>query len=193
MATQFGEDHGLIHEVVVTGRRVGAGREFYSRLAHDESLFRRTVQFVMGVICLVLKVVVDYNRSLAEMISAGRYHSVIGGMTEYFSVNGEGKQEKEVVLFNFGRTILGDDAIREMDVVGYRPAVIEDLLALGESQPELQNRFSIIALGSIGEDQFGNCIVPWLRKVRYRGRRHLDIGYLKEDWDDSCRFLAVPK
>lgn len=48
-STSFGEDHGLLHEVVITGRKVGADREFYSRLAHDENLFRQVVDLVSGV------------------------------------------------------------------------------------------------------------------------------------------------
>ena len=43
---EFGKDFGLIHEMVVTGRKVGAGPEFYAALAHDEQLFRETVEFV---------------------------------------------------------------------------------------------------------------------------------------------------
>ena len=46
--TQFGEDHGLLHEVVVTGRKVGAGKEFWAAIAHNEELFARVVAFVMS-------------------------------------------------------------------------------------------------------------------------------------------------
>lgn len=42
----FGKDHGLIHEVVVTGRKIGAGQEFWAKLAHDEDLFRKVVTLV---------------------------------------------------------------------------------------------------------------------------------------------------
>ena len=44
--TEFGKDIGLVHEVIVTGRKVGAGKEFWSKLAHDEELFAKTVAFV---------------------------------------------------------------------------------------------------------------------------------------------------
>ena len=47
---EFGKDNGLIHEAVVTGRKVGAGREFWSRLAHDENLFREVIARVVGMI-----------------------------------------------------------------------------------------------------------------------------------------------
>lgn len=45
-AVDFGKDLGLVHEAVVTGRKVGAGKDFWSKLAHDESLFAKTVAFV---------------------------------------------------------------------------------------------------------------------------------------------------
>lgn len=47
--SEFGKDHGLIHEVVITGRKVGAGATFWSRLAHDEKLFRKIAREVMGM------------------------------------------------------------------------------------------------------------------------------------------------
>lgn len=42
----FGKDYCLIHEAVVTGRKVGAGAEFWSALAHDEALFSRVVEMI---------------------------------------------------------------------------------------------------------------------------------------------------
>lgn len=48
--SEFGKDHGLIHEAVVTGRKVGAGATFWSRLAHDENLFRKIVREVIQMV-----------------------------------------------------------------------------------------------------------------------------------------------
>ncbi|MBI2278675.1 MAG: hypothetical protein HYU81_01265 [Candidatus Brennerbacteria bacterium] len=42
----FGKDEGVIHEAIVTGRKVGAGKKFWAALAHNERLFRKTVEFV---------------------------------------------------------------------------------------------------------------------------------------------------
>lgn len=43
---EFGTDFGLVHEFVVTGRKVGADRDFYAKLAHDEALFGQVVSMV---------------------------------------------------------------------------------------------------------------------------------------------------
>jgi hypothetical protein len=45
---EFGKDLGLVHELLVTGRKVGARSAFYAALAHDEALFRRVVAMVSG-------------------------------------------------------------------------------------------------------------------------------------------------
>ncbi|MFA5714734.1 MAG: hypothetical protein WC998_03255 [Candidatus Paceibacterota bacterium] len=42
----FGKDEGLIHEAIVTGRKVGAGHRFWAKLAHQERLFEKTNSFV---------------------------------------------------------------------------------------------------------------------------------------------------
>lgn len=40
----FGKDLGLIHEVVVTGRKAGANRAFWTRLAHDQAFFKEVIE-----------------------------------------------------------------------------------------------------------------------------------------------------
>lgn len=45
---EFGSDHGLIHQAVITGRRAGADEDFWKALADDEALFRRVVRVVQG-------------------------------------------------------------------------------------------------------------------------------------------------
>lgn len=44
--SEFGKEHGLIHEVIVTGREVGADKDFWATLAHDKNLFEQVVNFV---------------------------------------------------------------------------------------------------------------------------------------------------
>ncbi len=43
---EFGKDLTLLSEVVKTGRKVGADREFWSLLANDEAILRRAAKFV---------------------------------------------------------------------------------------------------------------------------------------------------
>ncbi len=64
---EFGKDIGVIHEMIITGRKVGASRNFYSALAHNEELFAKTVAFVeRGGDDIVRKVVVSIPLTEAE-------------------------------------------------------------------------------------------------------------------------------
>jgi len=45
----FGQDFGLIHEAIITGKKLGIGRNFWSALAHDPELFSLLADFVVKV------------------------------------------------------------------------------------------------------------------------------------------------
>lgn len=45
---KFGSDVGLMHEMIVTGRKVNADVDFYAALAHDQELFAQVVKMVVG-------------------------------------------------------------------------------------------------------------------------------------------------
>jgi hypothetical protein len=141
-------------------------------------------------------IAVDYSRSLEEMIAAGQYDSVNGNITpDHFPIRGQGKQEVAVTLFNFNRDMESSDVvIAEMDKAGYRPAGIEELLALGESHPTLQREFPIIALGSCW--QIPHDTISLVPELGLRGGitdRYLNTVWLGNNWDDNYRFLAVRK
>lgn len=42
----FGKDYGVVHEAIITGRKVGAGSIFWNALAHNPSLFAKIVRIV---------------------------------------------------------------------------------------------------------------------------------------------------
>src|SRR5690242_11564114 len=45
---EFGRDHGLIHEAIITGRKVGWGRKEWSRLAHDQAAMHSIREYLRG-------------------------------------------------------------------------------------------------------------------------------------------------
>lgn len=47
--SEFGRDHGVLHEAVVTGRKVGAGRGFWNSLAENKKLFGKFVGVTEGL------------------------------------------------------------------------------------------------------------------------------------------------
>lgn len=185
---EFGKDLGIVHEAVITGRKVGAGKDFWKVLAHDKERFREVVEFVAAR--PTFNVVMDYSRSLKEMVKAGNYDWVNDDITKkHFPVKGKGKQEATVTLFHFNRAVKSDEVIAEMDKQDFQPTKIEHLLALGEKCPDLQKEFPIVALGSVWQNPNGNRNVPYLDWDSVE--RKLNLNWLENDWNAEYRFVAV--
>jgi len=157
-----------------------------------EGLLGEIAELIVRRARKVFSVVVDYSRSLVQMIKAGNYNWVNSNITEKnFPIQGEGRQKTEVALFHFNKNMTSEQVIAEMDKQGYCPARIEELLAFGESQPDLQRQFSIIALGSIWRFRDGGRYVPVLYEdVR---ERRLDLVYFDGAWDPGYHFVGLRK
>lgn len=134
---------------------------------------------------------VDYALSLPEMITAGRYDDVSNSITpERFPIQGIGKRETVIHLVHPGKEVESQPLIDEMDALGYRPATIAELLALGAKYPELQREFPIIALGSVAEVG-GDRVVAFLD--RWFRERKLLLCWFDRRWAGVCRFAFVKK
>ncbi len=96
---------------------------------------------------------VDYGRSTEDGIQAGQYDWPSSGIiSRNFPARRRGVAWVVVELVHFSLCISVDEVIRELDTMGYRPADLNELLALGEKFPEAQRSLSILALGSVGQD-----------------------------------------
>lgn len=137
-------------------------------------------------------IVVDYGKSMEEMVESGRYDWSDNNITsEHFPTERIGKMEIAVELVHFNRYIGIDEALQEFDRMGYRPAELYELLAFGEKYPEIQREFPIVALGSVWQASHGNCCAPYL--CGHGSERRLHLDWLGDDWDGICRFAAVRK
>ena len=190
--SDFGRDIGLVHKAIVTGRKVGADRKFWTALADDEDLFRKVVAFIQsGFVaeCIDLEVKDDSEYSLTEMIEAGEYDWVDRNITAQCSLSEEKRRyEPSLVLVRFNCEIMPDDAIAVMKKQGYGPAKIGALLALGKHHPDLP--FLVVAPHSVRRSP-GENYMPAL----WRGPhgRNLGYRYFDERYSPACRFLALPK
>lgn len=141
------------------------------------------------------EVTVDYSRTLIEMMVAGKYDRITNSITEErypLPIELIGKKiTVSTRLFHFNRAICNKDAITEMNKLGFRPATIAETFALGESQPDLQSKFPIIALGSVWYNSSGHGYVLILHADT--GMRELRLERSDDDWSRNCRFLAVSK
>ncbi len=144
----------------------------------------------LGLIPLEPRIMVDYTKSLAEMITAGRYDWKNDDITEKrFPVKGEGTKEFVCELVHPNRGISSENALKEIEKSGkLRPATIEELLAFGATFPEIQRQLPVVALGSSAEVR-GDCGVPCL--LRDDSERILDLRWFERVWGDRFRFLAV--
>ena len=181
---------GIVKAVYSTGGTDDDSR----RLAGEEgeNLLAKIADLIVGNVRQTFRVLVDYSKSLTEMIQAGKYDWKNDDITSgHFPIEGSGQQEKEVVFFHFGRDISSNDAIAEMEKAGYRPARIEELLALGASQPELQKQFPFVGLGSAWQHPGGSRHVPCLG---WHGvGRGLGLRWFGRGWRENWRFAAVRK
>ena len=159
MATQFGEDHGLLHEAVVTGRKVGAGKDFWSALAHNEQLFARVVAFVVEALRVVFTLVAKIDRDMT-------------GWTCVEPVNAE-EEEFKPTLHEFLRegegSINGEEMIRRAKeqgvLTGLRHA--EAILRNQEKIP-VEWRKHYLVFSEVWQDPHGDRSVFCLR---WDGRR----------------------
>lgn len=185
---------GLVQGLLKEVQKRGGGDDDVRKLVtpESESLLAKFADMIVGVVLQTFKATVDRTRTLPEMISAGKYDWVNSDITaDHFPAVGDGKMESELVLFHFDRRISSDDAIAKIERADYEPGDIADLLALGESQPELQRQFPIVALKSFWQNPNGYRMVPYLGG--YGTERHLRLHCFGGAWGGHDRFLARRK
>jgi len=133
----------------------------------------------------------NYDRSVEEAIKAGKYNWFDNNITSnHFPSEEAGAKEVSIELVHFGRNMVTDEVLSELDK-GVRPATLKELLALGEKHPNLQREFPIIALGSVWQDLSGRRFCACL--CRCGSERYLGLGSVGSKWRDYCRFAAVHK
>lgn len=111
--------------------------------------------------------------------------------SEHFPTTRAGEIDILIELVHFNRNIWTENALRKLDQMGFRPAELHELLALGAKYPDLQREFPIVALGSVWQGPGGSRYCAYLD--RYGSERALYLLWLDYGWGDFCRFAAVRK
>lgn len=134
--------------------------------------------------------IVDYAQSLKQMIAAGYYDWVNPDIEKNFSVQGSGRVELGAELIHLNRNVSSDEALKELDRLGYRAATAEELLAFGAAYPEKQREFPIVALGTVRRVYGGRRVLfLWGGGLG----RDLGLDWFGRGWNVYCRFPAVRK
>ena len=174
----FGTDHGLIHEVVVTGRSVGADEVFWTKLAHDADLFRKVVGVVNND---QDPTATSCSPSEAAAIMGDNFHGL--EVTErHFSLSFNAKQKKILATVPFSPAVL--QACSETHVLVACASL--SLMDVWEKQRELCYAKSDPWYGQPSE-QFGS------RKVKVAWqlvRKDLVPGSTSKTWDEQQALLS---
>lgn len=142
----------------------------------------------------IFRVIVDYSKSLTEMIRAGNYDAVERNIdADHFPIKDQGKIGLDIELIHYGKYMFGDDIIRDLNSRGLRPATLPELLAFGSAYPNKQREFPIMALGSLWRRWHGFRCVPFLHGLDSNSRRWLSFRFWFGGWYDICRFAAIRK
>ncbi len=137
-------------------------------------------------------VVIDYSLSLEEMIDKGEYDRKDSRInSENFSISKKGKNEVELLLIRFNRTVCSIIVLNEMEKMGLRPARIEELLIFGSGHPMVQTRSSVLALGTSSVRATG--YHEALSLTDGDSGRGLGFYMLNKEFNTYCRFLVVRK
>ena len=137
----------------------------------------------------VFVVTIDRSQSLEEMIEAGRYDEINEAIRLVnFPWKRKGTKDVELTLVQFERPLAPGEIRKVLEARGYRPAYIEELLALGKEQPELQRTIPIVALGS-------GRIIRGRRHAAFLGgsesSRALGLAVIYRRWSIYYRFAFV--
>jgi hypothetical protein len=131
------------------------------------------------------------DRTLADMVKAGRYDWKNDDITSKFFPDVGPVGEYELVLVHLNRDASTEEVLAELRRLGLEPAFIGMLLAFGEKYPEIQREFPVVGLGSVCVNSNGNRFSPYLNQDG-RGRV-LHLRWFGNDWFVHCRFLAFRK
>jgi hypothetical protein len=144
-----------------------------------------------GELQAVFSIPVDYSERLGGMIRAGEYDEVNRDINpRNFRFEGAGCREVELTLVQFSPAMAPLELVKLMEARGYRPATIEELLALGREQRDLQRSIPIVALGS-------GLVRNNRRYVLCLGGsasvRNLTLVVIYRRWSNCYRFAFVKK
>src|SRR3990167_9382333 len=96
------------------------------------------------------------KESLKNLIKAGNYDFVNDNINDKNFPNFQDMPSGKVELLHFDRYITSEEAIKEMESKGMRPANLKELLVFGKEYPEEQRKYPIVALGSVWRSLLGD-------------------------------------
>ncbi|MDP1688726.1 MAG: hypothetical protein Q8L47_01170 [bacterium] len=192
----MGASASIIHSLFQKARKRGVPDGVIHSLStpQGEGLLDKFVEILASAantLAGVYQLVVNYCMGLDEMIRAGKYDWINSDITsENFPITAHGKVEIVAEVIHLNREVSSDEAIAELEHIGYRPGTLPELLAFGEKHPNVQRGFPIVALGSVSRVEGGRLVAClWSNG----SKRKLNLHWFDNRWYANYRFLAVRK
>ncbi|MBI4991662.1 MAG: hypothetical protein HZB99_00390 [Candidatus Harrisonbacteria bacterium] len=140
---------------------------------------------------------VNYDLSVESMVAMGKYDGQnYNFTTKNFPTIRKGEVDLVLGLVHFNGVLTSEEALKELDKMGYRPAELRELLVFGAKYSDIWNQFppvvSVVALGSVWLDpnaRRNHYKVPYL--LMGSGGRYMEFNCFDCRWHEGCRFLAV--
>ncbi len=134
---------------------------------------------------------VNYDLWVDRLVAANRFDWKNDNVSSaHFPAERKGVREVTVDLYEFDRTVTGEEAAAQIAADGYINEDVSSLLTFGKEYPIEQLRRPIVAFGSRWQDSS-----DW--NVAYLDgdgdRRDLSLGSLRDDFGPDCRFLVSSK
>ncbi len=202
----FGKDLGLMHELVLAGRKLGVGSDFFSKLAHNPMLFRRVIEMVKADttsysselmdVSEIFTVMPDYRANLQAQRAACDFDTIVlRDKNQHLGSISHPVELPDVVDTRYMR-IDNPKSIEKINSIireaGKRPANIWELFSFARLYPDIQRSFVIIALGTplrIDYTNYGRSLFPAIGGDS--SCRSLKLTWWLLHMSEECRFLVT--
>ncbi len=129
----------------------------------------------LGRVVTTYRISVGDGRSTEALVAAGNYgyaHSCVTSET-FPARHPSGAEVRDIVLVEFGRELMADEALREATALGLARPTYEDALYFGIQHPDVQRTRSLIFLHEPWFGYFGrwDVVILWCNA----GRRELGL------------------
>ena len=182
-SSDFGKDHGLIHEAVVTGREVGAGKEFWAALAHSKEVFRETLAFVMNFPPLVFQLTATFDHDKRQDDWKLKADTT--------AKEGEFRPELAEILREGESHVPGETMLERAEDFGLGQHHAEAMLRHQPAIPKEWRKYTLVFTGTVWRDPGGHRDVPFLC---WSGKEwRLNFSQLRSSFASHCRLVRARK
>lgn len=192
----------MVSQLLARLGQAGLTAQQIRRLIQDEAAAQQWVEAFPRDLPLLRMVkspiiTIDYSLSLEQMIDAGKYHRVSEGISNHTFPRRESDRRVDRIelellqVTDLERRLQTSDILAQMDRLSLRPAVIEEVLALGAYRAETAWITSkVVAFGSTcGTD----VLVPVISFNAGQQELSLQAKEPIEGWDMTTFFVVVRK